>query len=146
MVNPTRQPLFFTICARSRVVVVLPLVPVTAIIGIRLGFPGGYNISITGAATFLGKPSEGAKCIRKPGAAFTSKIQPPFSLSGCVRFSAMMSTPQTSNPMTREIRSHKKMFSGCIMSVTSMEVPPVLKFAVDFKYTISSLRGTVSKV
>ena len=32
------------------------------------------------------------------------------------------------------------------MSVTSTEVPPVLKFAVDFKYTISSFLGTVSSV
>jgi hypothetical protein len=39
-------------------------------------FPGGYNISITGAATF-GKPSEGARCILR--AAFTSRITPPFS-------------------------------------------------------------------
>ena len=109
------------------------MVPVTAMIGMRLGLPGGYNISSTGEATFLGNPSDGAKCIRKPGAALTSRITPPFSLSGCVRFSAMMSTPQMSSPMTREMRSHKKMFSGCIMSVTSTDVPPVDKLAVDFR-------------
>ena len=113
--------------------VVFPFVPVTAIIGIRLGLPGGYNISITGAATFLGNPSEGAKCILNPGAALTSKIQPPFSFNGCVRFSAIISTPQISNPITREILSQRKIFSGCIISVTSTEVPPVLKLAVDFK-------------
>ena len=90
-------------------------------------------MSITGAATFLGNPSEGAKCILNPGAALTSKIQPPFSFKGWVRFSAIISTPQISKPITLEIRSHKKIFSGCIMSVTSTEVPPVLKFAVDFK-------------
>ena len=126
--------------------VVLPFVPVTAIIGIRLGFPGGYSISITGAATFRGSPSEGAKCILKPGAAFTSKIHPPFSFNGCVKFSAIMSTPQISKPITREIRSQIKIFSGCIMSVTSTDVPPVLKFAVDFKYTVSPAFGMVCKV
>ena len=90
-------------------------------------------MSITGAATFLGNPSEGARCILNPGAAFTSNIQPPFSFKGCVRFSAMISTPQMSSPMTREILSQRKMFSGCIISVTSIEVPPVLKFAVDLR-------------
>ena len=90
-------------------------------------------MSITGAATFLGKPSDGAKCILNPGAAFTSRIQPPFSFKGCVKFSAMISTPQMSNPITLEILSQRKIFSGCIISVTSTEVPPVLKFAVDFR-------------
>ncbi|MNX80625.1 hypothetical protein D3C86_1122900 [compost metagenome] len=112
----------------------------------RLGFPGGYNISITGEATFLGNPSDGAKCILKPGAAFTSKITPPFSFSGCVKFSAIISIPQISSPMTLEILSAKKIFSGCIISVTSTDVPPVLKLAVDFRYTISPFLGTVSNV
>src|SRR5436189_166500 len=56
-------------CASMRVVVVLPLVPVTAAIGTREGAPGGNSISITGAATSRGAPSEGATCMRKPGAA-----------------------------------------------------------------------------
>ena len=61
-------------------VVVLPLVPVTAAIGIRLGVPGGKSMSMTGPATSLGFPSLGATCIRKPGAALTSQIAPPASL------------------------------------------------------------------
>ena len=90
-------------------------------------------MSITGAATFLGNPSEGAKCILNPGAALTSKITPPFSFKDWVRLLAIISIPQTSKPIILEMRSAIKMFSGCIMSVTSMDVPPVLKFAVDFK-------------
>jgi hypothetical protein len=54
-----------------------------------------------------------------------------------------MSTPQMSNPITLEILSAKNIFSGCIISVTSTEVPPVLKLAVDFKNTTSSDFGIV---
>ena len=94
-------------------------------------------MSITGAATFLGSPSEGARCILNPGAALTSRITPPFSFRDCVRFGAIMSIPHMSRPMTLEIRSAIKTFSGCIKSVTSTDVPPVLKFAVDFRYKVS---------
>ena len=90
-------------------------------------------MSITGAATFLGSPSDGARCILKPGAAFTSRITPPFSFKDCVRLGAIMSIPQISSPMTLEMRSAINTFSGCIRSVTSTDVPPVLRFAVDFK-------------
>ncbi|MCY1538285.1 hypothetical protein D9M68_738170 [compost metagenome] len=92
--------------------VVFPLVPVTAIIGIRADLPGGYSISITGAATLRGKPSLGAKCILKPGAALTSNTTPPFSVNGSVRFLAIMSIPQISNPITRDMRSQVKIFCG----------------------------------
>ena len=85
-----------------------PLNLTLAIIGILLGFPGGYNISMTGAATFLGKPSEGAKCIRKPGAAFTSKTTPPVTSKGSLKLEAIISIPQISKPITREIRSQIK--------------------------------------
>ena len=50
-----------------RAVVVLPLVPVIAAIGIRLGLPGGNSMSITGPATSRARPSLGATCMRKPG-------------------------------------------------------------------------------
>ena len=63
-----------------RAVVVLPLVPVIAAIGIRLGVPGGNSMSITGPATSRGLPSLGAMCMRKPGAALISQIAPPTSL------------------------------------------------------------------
>ena len=42
--------------ASIRAVVVLPLVPVTAAIGIRLGVPGGNSMSITGPPTSRGPP------------------------------------------------------------------------------------------
>jgi hypothetical protein len=47
-----------------------------------------------------------------------------------VSFGHDISTPHTSSPMTLEMRSARKIFSG-IISVTSTDVPPVLKFAVD---------------
>ena len=50
-----------------RAVVVLPLVPVIAAIGMRDGVPGGNSMSITGPATSRGVPSLGATCMRKPG-------------------------------------------------------------------------------
>ena len=61
------------------VVVVLPLVPVIAAIGMRDGVPGGKSMSITGPATSRGLPSVGATCMRKPGAALTSTMPPPTS-------------------------------------------------------------------
>ena len=70
-------------CAIIRVVVVLPLEPVTAMIGIRLGVPGGNSPSTTCFATYCGSPSVGCVCIRNPGAAFTSTIAPPVSRTGC---------------------------------------------------------------
>ena len=63
-----------------RVVVVLPLVPVMAAIGMRRGVPGGKSMSITGPATSRGVPSVGATCMRKPGAALISTMAPPTSL------------------------------------------------------------------
>ena len=80
VVSPTWCPASLWMCASIRAVVVLPLVPVTAAIGIRLGVPGGKSMSITGPATSRGLPSLGAMCIRKPGAAFISQIAPPTSL------------------------------------------------------------------
>ena len=71
------KPAILVMCASMRVVVVLPLVPVTAAIGTREGAPGGNSISITGAATSRGVPSEGATCMRKPGAALISQMPPP---------------------------------------------------------------------
>ena len=66
-------------CASMRAVVVLPLVPVIAAIGTRVGVPCGNSMSITGAATSRGVPSLGATCMRKPGAAFTSQMPPPMA-------------------------------------------------------------------
>ena len=63
-----------------------------------------------------------------------------------MRLGAIISIPQMSKPMTLEIRSAINTFSGCIRSVTSTEVPPVLKLAVDFKYKVSSSGRTESNV
>ncbi|OQA08444.1 MAG: hypothetical protein BWY67_01509 [Bacteroidetes bacterium ADurb.Bin397] len=120
-------------CAIRRVVVVFPLVPETAIIGIRALEPAGYSISTTGSATFRGSPSVGAMCIRKPGAAFTSSTAPPSSSSGRLISFVMISIPQISSPIIRAIRSQVNTLFGCTKSVTSVEVPPVLKFAVAFR-------------
>ena len=95
-----------------RVGVVLPLVPVIAMIGMSAGAPGGYNISMTCSATFLPIPSLGDRCMRKPGAALTSMIPPPFSDRGSVTLGAITSTPATSRPMIFAILSNRKMFSG----------------------------------
>ncbi len=64
LVRPTWWPASFWMCASMRAVVVLPLVPVTAAIGIRLGLPGGNSMSSVGPATSRGRPSLGAMCIR----------------------------------------------------------------------------------
>ena len=75
VVMPTVQPDIFRMCATMRVVVVLPLVPVMAAMGMRYGVPGGKSMSITGPATSRGLPSVGATCMRKPGAALISTIR-----------------------------------------------------------------------
>ena len=81
-VMPTRRPISLRMWATIRTVVVLPLVPVTARIGIRAGEPDGNSRSMTGRATYCGSPSVGWVCIRNPGAALTSTIPPPVSRTG----------------------------------------------------------------
>ena len=97
-VMPTLRPMPRKMCAIIRVVVVLPLEPVTAMIGIRLGVPGGNSRSTTGFATYCGSPSVGCVCMRKPGAAFTSTMAPPVSRTGWVMSGARKSMPATSRP------------------------------------------------
>ena len=101
---------------------------------------------MTGSATLRAKPSLGSICILNPGAAFTSKIAPPFSSSGVDKSLAIISIPQMSNPMMRAIRSAKNILLGCTYSVTSVDVPPVLKFAVGLRKRISLLGRILSKV
>ena len=69
-------------------------------------------MSITGAATFLGNPLAGAKCILNPGAAFTSNTTPPVTSKGSLRFVAIISIPQISKPITLEIRSKINILFG----------------------------------
>ena len=119
-----------------RDVVVLPLVPVTATIGIRLGVPGGKSMSITGLATYCGSPTVGWVCIRKPGAALTSQIAPPVSRTGWVMSGAMKSMPAMSRPTTRAASSAISMFSGCASNVRSIEMPPVDMLPVRVSLTV----------
>jgi hypothetical protein len=55
---------------------------------------------------------DGAMCMRKPGAALTSMMPPPFSESGCVRSGATTSMPATSNPTMRAMRSKSETLNG----------------------------------
>ena len=127
-----------------REVVVLPLVPVTATIGIRLGAPGGNSMSTTGLATYCGSPTVGWVCIRKPGAAFTSQMPPPVSRTGWVMSGAMKSIPAMSRPTTRAASSAISMFSGWASMVRSMEMPPVDMLPVRVSLTWCPAGGTSS--
>ena len=143
-VIPTFLPMPLKMCAIIREVVVLPLVPVTATIGIRLGVPGGNSMSTTGLATYWGSPTVGWVCIRKPGAAFTSQMPPPVSRTGWVMSGAMKSIPAMSRPTTRAASSAISMFSGCASIVRSMEMPPVDMFPVRVSLTMVPSGGTSS--
>ena len=143
-VIPTLRPMPLKMWAIIREVVVLPLVPVTATIGIRLGEPGGNSMSITGLAMYCGSPTVGWVCIRKPGAALTSQIAPPVSRTGWVMSGAMKSMPAMSSPITRAASSAISMFSGCASSVRSIEMPPVDMLPVSVSLIISPAGGTSS--
>ena len=124
-VMPTRRPISFRMCETIRTVVVLPLVPVTAMIGMRADEPAGKSESMTGRATYCGSPSVGWVCIRKPGAALTSTIAPPVSRTGVAMSGQMKSIPATSRPTIRAAVSAISTLSGCASMVRSIEVPPV---------------------
>ena len=57
VVMPTRRPMSFRMWPIMRTVVVLPLVPVTPMIGMRALEPGAKSRSMTGFATYCGSPS-----------------------------------------------------------------------------------------
>jgi hypothetical protein len=82
----------------------------------------------------------------KTGCCIYFKITPPFSFWGCVKFSAIISTPQISNPITLEILSAKICFQDAAYLLHPRRLPPVLRLAVDFKYTTSPDSGIVSRV
>ena len=145
-VSPTWWPASFWMWASIRAVVVLPLVPVIAAIGIRLGVPGGNSMSITGPPTSRGRPSLGAMCIRNPGAALTSQMAPPISLYDSVTSVERKSTPPTSSPMAFTARTAISTLSGWTTSVTSVAVPPVERLPVDRRKTRSPSAGIVSRV
>ena len=56
------------------------------------------------------------------------------------------STPPTSSPIARTARSAIARLSGWMMSVTSVAVPPVERFAVERSGTTSPSFGTESAV
>ena len=91
-------------------------------------------------------PNDGCKCIRKPGAAFTSTTPPPcFSSERCT-LSHTTSTPQISKPIMIAAATALAAKSGCTSSVTSVAVPPVLKLALLRNTTRAPLFGTLSTV
>ena len=112
-VMPTLRPMPLKMCEIIRDVVVLPLVPVTATIGIRAAAPGGNSMSMTGLAMNCGSPIVGCVCIRKPGAALTSQMAPPVSRTGSVMSGQMKSIPAMSSPIIRAASSAISTFSGC---------------------------------
>src|SRR5260370_41865478 len=116
-----------------RDVVVLPLVPVMLAMGMVLGALGGNSMSIMGPATSLGVPSLGARCIRRPGHAFTSHMAPPVSRYDAAISVVMKSTPPTSRPMALMAWTAISRLSGCTLSVTSIAGPPVERLAVAHK-------------
>ena len=111
----------------KRVVVVLPLVPVTAAMGIRPSSPSGKSVATMASPTGREMPTEGCKCIRRPGAALTSTITPPCSSSGALMSVATTSTPAMSRPITWAASTARAATCGWTRSVTSMAVPPVLR-------------------
>ena len=134
-VMPTRRPISLRMWATIRTVVVLPLVPVTARIGMRAGVPGGNSRSMTGLATYCGSPSVGWVCIRNPGAALTSTMPPPVSRTGVAMSGQMKSMPAMSRPTTRAAVSAISMLSGWASIVRSIEVPPVDMLPVSASFT-----------
>ena len=101
--------------------------------GIRDGVAGGKSMSMTGFATYCASPSVGWVCIRKPGAALTSTIPPPTSLTGWLMSGHRKSIPAMSRPTTLAASSAISAFSGWISSVRSMLIPPVLMLPVRFR-------------
>ena len=145
-VMPTLRPMPLKMWVIIREVVVLPLVPVTATIGIREVAPGGKSMSTTGLAMNCGSPIVGWVCIRKPGAALTSQIAPPVSRTGSVMSGQMKSMPAMSRPTMRAASSAISTFSGCASKVRSIEMPPVDMLPVSASLTISPSAGTESSV
>ena len=130
LVMPTRFPLVPSRCAVKRTVVVLPFVPATATTGIRAFSPGANMLEIMASPTWRGLPKEGLKCMRKPGAALISTMPARCSSIGFKMVSATRSTPAISKPTICAAVTMRAASSGCTSSVTSVALPPVLKFAL----------------
>ena len=132
---PTHRPLLASTCAIKRVVVVLPLTPVTATTGMRASSPCRNICCITASPILRPLPYEGVRCIRNPGAAFTSTTPPFCSSSGRMMFSTTTSTPQTCKPTMAAASIARAATSGWTSSVTSVALPPVERLALLRKTT-----------
>ena len=139
---PTRSPWVRSKCEVRRTVVVFPLVPVTAITGTRPSSPFGNIVAMTASPTSRPLPKDGLRCMRKPGAAFTSTTPPLCSSMGCRTDSHTTSTPQISRPTIWAAAMARAATSGCTSSVTSVAVPPVERLALLRKMTRVPLAGT----
>ena len=146
LVMPTRRPLAASRWAIRRVVVVLPLVPVTATTGTRPSSPGANRREITASPTSRPLPYDGERCMRRPGAALTSTMPPPVSSSGRTTVSQTTSTPQISRPTMRAAVTARAATSGCTSSVTSVALPPVDRLALLRSTTRRPFSGTSSAV
>src|SRR6185503_16271650 len=122
-VIPTLRPIPLKMWLIIRDVVVFPLVPVTATIGMRDGVPGGNSMSTTGLEMNCVSPMVGCVCIRNPGAAFTSQIAPPVARTGSVMSGQMKSMPAMSRPTMRAASSAMSTFSGCASQVGDIQMP-----------------------
>ena len=130
----------------NRVVVVLPFMPVTAPMGIRPSSPSGKSVATMASPTGREMPTEGCRCIRSPGAALISTITPPCSSSGRLMSMATMSTPAMSRPITWAASTARAATCGWTRSVTSMAVPPVLRFPLRRIRTVAPAGGMDSAV
>ena len=146
LVMAVRQPCEVNRWAITRVVVVLPLVPVTATRGMRPSSPGANSSSTMGTPTLRGRPKEGARCMRRPGAALTSTMPPLCSSRGLSMVSQTTSTPQICRPMVCAASMARAAISGCTSSVTSVALPPVDRLALLRSTTRWPWAGTLSGV
>ena len=99
-------------------------------------------VAITASPTSRPLPNEGLRCMRKPGAAFTSTTPPLCSSRGRNTDSHTTSTPQMSKPTIWAAAMARSATSGCTSSVTSVAVPPVERLALLRKITRAPLAGT----
>ena len=143
---PVRKPAALNRWAIRRTVVVLPLVPVTAITGIRPSLPSSNMVETIASPTLRPLPNEGEMCMRKPGAALTSTMPPFCSSIGFKTLSQTKSTPQISSPTICAAAIARAATSGCTSSVTSVAEPPVDRLALLRKLTRRPFGGTESAV
>ena len=141
------QPVFPAIpmmCAIKRTVVVLPLVPATATTGIRPSSCSANMVEMMASPTGRPLPNDGWRCIRRPGAAFTSITPPAWLSRGRRTLSQTTSTPHRSSPTAFAASTARAASSWWTSSVTSVAEPPVLRLALLRRITRIPMRGTES--